>query len=58
MIEPLPCARSICCDRHVQRLALVVPDLGRRHFPNTPAERGGVRAGDRILAVDGQSTRG
>jgi carboxyl-terminal processing protease len=29
-----------------------------RVFPNTPAERGGVRAGDRVLAVDGQSTRG
>jgi carboxyl-terminal processing protease len=29
-----------------------------RVFPNTPAERGGVRAGDRILTVDGQSTRG
>jgi carboxyl-terminal processing protease len=29
-----------------------------RVFPNTPAERGGVRAGDRILAVDGQTTRG
>jgi carboxyl-terminal processing protease len=29
-----------------------------RVFPNTPAERGGVRAGDRILAVDGHSTRG
>lgn len=29
-----------------------------RVFPNTPAERGGVRAGDRILAVDGQSVRG
>jgi carboxyl-terminal processing protease len=29
-----------------------------RVFPNTPAESGGVRAGDRILAVDGQSTRG
>jgi carboxyl-terminal processing protease len=29
-----------------------------RVFPNTPAERGGVRAGDRILSVDGQSTRG
>ncbi|CAN5744362.1 hypothetical protein BH23GEM9_BH23GEM9_11120 [soil metagenome] len=28
-----------------------------RVFPNTPAERGGVRAGDRILAVDGQATR-
>jgi carboxyl-terminal processing protease len=29
-----------------------------RVFPNTPAERGGVRAGDRILTVDGVSTRG
>jgi carboxyl-terminal processing protease len=29
-----------------------------RVFPNTPAERGGVRAGDRILMVDGQATRG
>jgi carboxyl-terminal processing protease len=29
-----------------------------RVFPNTPAERGGVRAGDRILAVNGESTRG
>src|SRR5690606_8979876 len=27
-------------------------------FPNTPAERGGVRAGDRVLAVNGKSTRG
>jgi carboxyl-terminal processing protease len=29
-----------------------------RVFPNTPAERGGVRAGDRVLAVNGESTRG
>jgi carboxyl-terminal processing protease len=29
-----------------------------RVFPNTPAERGGVRAGDRIVSVDGRSTRG
>lgn len=29
-----------------------------RVFPNTPAERGGVRAGDRIMVVDGQPTRG
>jgi carboxyl-terminal processing protease len=29
-----------------------------RVFPHTPAERGGVRAGDRVLAVDGQPTRG
>jgi carboxyl-terminal processing protease len=27
-------------------------------FPGTPAERGGVRAGDRILMVNGQSMRG
>ncbi|HEX2166234.1 MAG TPA: S41 family peptidase [Longimicrobiales bacterium] len=27
-------------------------------FPNTPAERGGVRAGDRVVAVNGESTRG
>jgi carboxyl-terminal processing protease len=29
-----------------------------RVFPNTPAARGGVRAGDRVLEVDGMSTRG
>jgi carboxyl-terminal processing protease len=29
-----------------------------RVFPNTPAERGGVRAGDRVVAVNGESTRG
>jgi carboxyl-terminal processing protease len=29
-----------------------------RVFPNTPAERGGVRAGDRIMQVDGEPTRG
>src|SRR5690606_27019416 len=29
-----------------------------RVFPNTPAERGGVRAGDRVIAVNGESTRG
>jgi carboxyl-terminal processing protease len=29
-----------------------------RVFPNTPAERGGVRAGDRVLMVDGASVRG
>lgn len=29
-----------------------------RVFPNTPAERGGVRAGDRILYVNGETTRG
>jgi carboxyl-terminal processing protease len=29
-----------------------------RVFPNTPAERGGVRAGDRILQVNGETTRG
>jgi carboxyl-terminal processing protease len=29
-----------------------------RVFPNTPAERGGVRPGDRITYVDGQTTRG
>ncbi|HEX6308424.1 MAG TPA: S41 family peptidase [Longimicrobiales bacterium] len=29
-----------------------------RVFPNTPAERGGVRAGDRVIAVNGESTQG
>src|SRR5690606_25310293 len=29
-----------------------------RVFPSTPAERGGVRAGDRVIAVSGESTRG
>lgn len=29
-----------------------------RVFPSTPAERGGVRAGDRVLSVDGVSTQG
>jgi carboxyl-terminal processing protease len=29
-----------------------------RVFPQTPAERGGVRAGDRVLQVDGVATRG
>ena len=29
-----------------------------RVFPNTPAERGGVREGDRIIQVDTNSTRG
>src|SRR5688500_9090162 len=29
-----------------------------RVFPSTPAERGGVRAGDRILMVNGESMRG
>jgi carboxyl-terminal processing protease len=29
-----------------------------RVFPNTPAERGGVRAGDRVLYVSGVTTRG
>jgi carboxyl-terminal processing protease len=29
-----------------------------RVFPNTPAERGGVRAGDRVLMVNGTSVRG
>jgi carboxyl-terminal processing protease len=29
-----------------------------RVFPNTPAERGGLRAGDRVVAVNGESTRG
>jgi carboxyl-terminal processing protease len=29
-----------------------------RVFPNTPAERGGVRAGDRVLYVNGETTRG
>jgi carboxyl-terminal processing protease len=29
-----------------------------RVFPNTPAEKGGVRAGDRIIAVNGETTRG
>lgn len=30
----------------------------RRVFPNTPAERTGVHAGDRVLAVDGQDIAG
>ena len=30
----------------------------RRVFPNTPAERTGVHAGDRILAVDGEDISG
>ena len=30
----------------------------RRVFPNTPAERVGARAGDRVLAIDGQSITG
>ncbi|MGH7475408.1 MAG: S41 family peptidase [Longimicrobiales bacterium] len=29
-----------------------------RVFPDTPAERGGVRAGDRIMAVNGHAVRG
>jgi len=29
-----------------------------RVFPNTPAEQGGMMAGDRIVAVDGEMTRG
>jgi carboxyl-terminal processing protease len=29
-----------------------------RVFPGTPAERGGVRAGDRVMQVDGVTTRG
>jgi carboxyl-terminal processing protease len=29
-----------------------------RVFPNTPAERGGVRAGDRVLYIEGETTRG
>lgn len=29
-----------------------------RVFPNTPAERGGVIAGDRVTSVNGESTRG
>jgi carboxyl-terminal processing protease len=29
-----------------------------RVYPNTPAERAGLYAGDRIVAVEGQSTRG
>lgn len=29
-----------------------------RVFPNTPAERGAVRPGDRIIEIDGESTRG
>ncbi|HEX7088520.1 MAG TPA: S41 family peptidase [Longimicrobiales bacterium] len=29
-----------------------------RVFPNTPAERGAVRAGDRIIEIDGEPTRG
>jgi carboxyl-terminal processing protease len=29
-----------------------------RVFPGTPAERGGVRAGDRVLLVNGTATRG
>ncbi|MGK7312023.1 MAG: S41 family peptidase [Candidatus Longimicrobiales bacterium M2_2A_002] len=30
----------------------------RRVFPNTPAERIGAQAGDRVIAVDGRSVRG
>jgi carboxyl-terminal processing protease len=30
----------------------------RRIFPNTPAERHGVRMGDRVLAIDGQPVEG
>ena len=30
----------------------------RRVFPNTPAERIGAQAGDRVIAVDGKSVRG
>ncbi len=30
----------------------------RRVFPNTPAERIGAQAGDRVIAVDGQSVEG
>lgn len=29
-----------------------------RVFPNTPAERGGVRMGDRVLAIDGEAVEG
>lgn len=29
-----------------------------RVYPNTPAERAGIREGDRITEIDGQSTRG
>ena len=29
-----------------------------RVFPNSPAERGAVRPGDRIIAIDGEPTRG
>jgi carboxyl-terminal processing protease len=30
----------------------------RRIFPNTPAERNGVRMGDRVLSIDGQPVEG
>ena len=30
----------------------------RRVFPNTPAERVGAQAGDRVIAVDGESVKG
>jgi carboxyl-terminal processing protease len=30
----------------------------RRVFPNTPAERHGVRSGDRVLAIDGEAVEG
>jgi len=30
----------------------------RRVFPNTPAERNGVRTGDRVIAIDGESVEG
>ncbi|MFO7895074.1 MAG: S41 family peptidase [Longimicrobiales bacterium] len=30
----------------------------RRVFPNTPAERNGAQAGDRVIAVDGKSVQG
>ncbi|HEX7050035.1 MAG TPA: S41 family peptidase [Longimicrobiales bacterium] len=54
---------TITHEGHYAGVGMIVEDqdgaaIVSRVFPNTPSERAGIRVGDQIIALDGESTRG